>query len=128
MKDNTKWRVQSLRTIIVCMISFMTFNFLTTVSVNVFIPAVAELKGISTAPLYNANTIGNLISVIVVLFVGVLSKRISLKTMSIAGFLLGGISYMLIPTVPAGMTGVVGTGRSAAFGVGFGRGVRSRRV
>ena len=69
MKDNTKWRVQSLRTIIVCMISFMTFNFLTTVSVNVFIPAVAELKGMSTAPLYNANTIGNLISVIVVLFV-----------------------------------------------------------
>ena len=26
--------------------------------------------------------------------------------MSIAGFLLGGISYMLIPTVPAGMTGI----------------------
>lgn len=106
MRDKTKWRVQSLKTIIVCMISFMTFNFLTTVSVNVFIPAVAELKGMSTAPLYNANTIGNLISVVVVLFVGVLSKRISLKTMSIAGFLLGGISYMLIPTVPAGMTGI----------------------
>ena len=101
-----KWRVQSLKTIIICMISFMTFNFLTTVSVNVFIPAVAELKGMSTEPLYNANTIGNLISVVVVLFVGVFSKKISLKTMSVAGFFLGGISYMLIPTVPAQFTGI----------------------
>ncbi len=100
------WKLQSLNTVIVCMVSFMLFNFLTTVSLNIFIPAVAKLKEMDTAPLYNANTIGNLVSVIFALFVGVISKRFSLKFLTVLGLLAGGISYILIPLVPAGMTGI----------------------
>lgn len=101
-----KWRVQSMQTIIVCMVTFMLFNFLTTVSLNIFIPAVAELKDMSAAVLYHANTIGNLISVIFALSVGVISKRFSLKALTVVGLLVGGISYILIPLVPAWMTGI----------------------
>ena len=101
-----KWRSQSLRTIIICMISFMLFNFLTTVSLNVFIPAVAELKDIPTAGLYHANTIGNLISVVFALGIGVISKKVSLKTLTVAGLFVGGISYILIPLVPGPLTGI----------------------
>lgn len=100
------WKLQSLNTVIVCMVSFMLFNFLTTVSLNIFIPAVAKLKEMDTAPLYNANTIGNLVSVVFALFVGVISKRFSLKYLTVLGLLAGGISYILIPLVPAGMTGI----------------------
>ncbi len=100
------WKKQSLNVIIGSMISFMLFNFLTTVSVNIFIPSVAELKGMETAPLYNANTVGNLISVIVALVIGVMSQKISLKKISLIGLFMGGISYFLIPVVPAGCTGV----------------------
>lgn len=100
------WKLQSLNTVIVCMVSFMLFNFLTTVSLNIFIPAVAKLKEMDTAPLYNANTIGNLVSVVFALFVGVISKRFSLKFLTVLGLLAGGISYILIPLVPAGMTGI----------------------
>lgn len=105
MKTRT-WKLQSLNTIIVCMVSFMLFNFLTTVSLNIFIPAVAELKGMDTAPLYNANTIGNLVSVIFALCVGMISKGFSLKFLTVVGLFTGGISYILIPLVPAGMTGI----------------------
>ena len=100
------WRIQSVQTIIVCMISFMLFNFLTTVSLNIFIPAVAEMKGMSSSTLYHANTIGNLISVIFALSVGVISKKFSLKTLTVLGLFIGGISYILIPLVPAWMTGI----------------------
>lgn len=100
------WRMQSMQTIIVCMISFMLFNFLTTVSLNIFIPAVAELKGMQVATLYHANTIGNLISVVFALSVGIISKKFSLKTLTVVGLFIGGISYILIPIVPAWMTGI----------------------
>lgn len=101
------WKLQSLNTIIVCMVSFMLFNFLTTVSLNIFISAVAKLKGMDTAPLYNANTIGNLVSVVFALCVGVISKRFSLKFLTVLGLFMGrGISYILIPLVPAEMTGI----------------------
>ena len=66
-----KWRMQSMQTIVVCMISFMLFNFLTTVSLNIFIPEVAALKEMSVSILYHANTIGNLISVVFALSVGI---------------------------------------------------------
>lgn len=101
-----RWRKQALSVVIGSMISFMLFNFLTTVSVNIFIPAVAELKGMGTAPLYNANTIGNLISVIAALVLGVISQKVSLKALSVFGLFMAGISYILIPIVPAGLTGV----------------------
>lgn len=101
-----KWKKQALNVIIGSMISFMMFNFLTTVSVNIFIPAVAELKNMGTAPLYNANTVGNLISVAVALVIGVVSQKISLKAVSVFGLFLAGFSYLMIPVVPAGMTGV----------------------
>ena len=77
--DQKKWKKQSLNVVIGSMISFMMFNFLTTVSVNIFIPAVAEMKNMGTAPLYNANTIGNLVSVLIALAIGMLSQKISLK-------------------------------------------------
>lgn len=101
-----KWRRKSIQTIIVCMISFMLFNFLTTVSLNIFIPAVAEMKEMSASTLYHANTIGNLISVAFALSVGVISKKYSLKALTVFGLFVGGISYILIPIVPAGMTGI----------------------
>jgi len=100
------WKSQALNTIIVCMVSFMLFNFLTTVSLNIFIPAVAELKNMSTATLYNANTIGNLISVVFVLSVGIISKKASLKILTVIGLFIGGISYILIPLVPKELTGI----------------------
>lgn len=100
------WKVQSLNLIITSMIAFMLFNFLTTVSVNIFIPAVAELKGMDTAPLYNWNTIGNLAAVVIALVIGKISQKISLKTLSVFGLFLGGLSYFMIPVVPAGLTGL----------------------
>ena len=101
-----KWRMQSMQTIVVCMISFMLFNFLTTVSLNIFIPEVAALKEMSVSILYHANTIGNLISVVFALSVGIISKKFSLKTLTVIGLFIGGISYILIPIVPAWMTGI----------------------
>ncbi|MGB4438365.1 MAG: hypothetical protein WBJ13_03890 [Sedimentibacter sp.] len=100
------WKTQALNTIIVCMISFIIFNFLTTVSLNIFIPAVAELKNMSTASLYNANTIGNLISVVFALSVDIISKKASLKFLTVIGLFIGGISYILIHLVPKEMTGI----------------------
>ena len=60
----------------------------------------------SSSTLYHANTIGNLISVIFALSVGVISKKFSLKTLTVLGLFIGGISYILIPLVPAWMTGI----------------------
>ena len=56
--------------------------------------------------LYHANTIGNLISVVFALSVGIISKKFSLKTLTVIGLFIGGISYILIPIVPAWMTGI----------------------
>ncbi len=106
MMNQSRWKKQSLNVIIGSMISFMMFNFLTTVSVNVFIPAVAELKGMETAPLYSANTVGNLISVVIALVFGLAAQRFSLKVLSVFGLFLAGASYLLIPIVPAGATGI----------------------
>ena len=100
------WKTQALSTIIVSMVTFLLFNFLTTVSLNIFIPAVAELKNMSTATLYNANTVGNLISVFFALSVGTISKKLSLKALTVTGLFIGGISYILIPLVPNEMTGI----------------------
>lgn len=104
--DQKKWKKQSLNVVIGSMISVMMFNFLTTVSVNIFIPAVAEMKNMGTAPLYNANTIGNLVSVLIALAIGMLSQKISLKKISVFGLFLAGFSYLMIPLVPPGMTGI----------------------
>lgn len=101
-----KWQLESFKMILICSLSFLLFNFLTTVSLNIFIPAVAELKEISVGTLYNANTIGNLIAAAFALVVGILSKKTSLKSLSVVGLIMGGISYILIPIVPNHFTGV----------------------
>lgn len=43
---------------------------------------------------------------VVALVLGVVSQKISLKAVSVFGLFMAGISYLLIPVVPAGITGV----------------------
>lgn len=104
IKNN--WKMQSLNLIVTSMCSFMLFNFLTTVSLNVFIPAVAELKEMNAATLYHWNTAGNLTAVLIALVIGAVAQKISLKALSVFGLFLGGFSYFMIPIVPDYLTGL----------------------
>ena len=106
MEKRGNWKAQSLNLIINGMIAYLVYNFTNTVALNVYVPAIAELKGIEASTLLYWNTIGSLVAVVASLIVGKISGKIGLKRLTVIGFILQGLSFMLIPLVPGVICGV----------------------
>lgn len=82
------------------MIGWICFNFYNTVSLNIFMPAIAELWGLeSTAPLLYWNTVGALISCLVTVFGGKLIEKFGAKWVMCISAIIEGIIFFLIPMV-----------------------------
>ncbi len=102
---NKFWK-RGVSVILCCMIAWIFFNFFSTVSLQIYLPALAAYKGWEYADLLMWNTYGNLIGVVFTLLSGSIVRKIGPKKSIIIFSLICGLNYSLVCFYPSSLIGI----------------------